>query len=350
MPLSCSILIPHYKTWKMTFYAIYQTLKCKGRHQLDIYVIDNNAGDGTADNLRFFGDKIHIVPYPSGRLQSHGVAYDWITPYLRTEIFATMESDSFATDESGAWLDWIELLAKDGYSSGGSLLDLSGGNFVHTAGAFYKKSIWQQCKRYVDEVVYTYIPNIAMKDGFPCHLMVHKSVMLQFIVESDRLITLAPEYAQYSGTELATYIGKKIKEYEPIGRGVFHNGIGNTDESYFSYAQRHAAIEGERNNILQDNKKPLIWRLGAEPGQYFCYWMLANNHNVYDIPTETIWMPGRENQQQERTVMQNGFTHLWGTTAYHDSDLESIADIKALKNRTMEELYSSIPQNERINP
>ena len=346
-----SILIPHYKTWKMTFYAIYQTLKCRGRHQLDIYVVDNNPTDGTAENLKFFGDKIRILPYPADRLQSHGIGYDFLVPHLRTEVFATMESDSFATKENGEWLDYIDILSKE-YDSAGSLLTLSGGHFIHTAGAFYKKSVWQKAKRYVDNVEYTYFPNIAMKDGFPCHLMVHDSVMDQFIADPGKLITLADEYKahQEKGGSLPFYLGRKAAEYRPIGGGVFHNGIGNRDESYYTYRERHASIEesGERHFILQDNKKPLIWRMGMEPGEYFCFWMLANNHNIYDIPTETFWMPGRENQQQERTVMENGFTHLWAVTAYNDATDPALMDIIRHKKDTMEELYQSIPAKERI--
>lgn len=341
-----SILIPHYVTWKMTFYAIYQTIKCKGRHQLDIFVVDNNPTDGTAENLKFFGNKIKIIPYPAGRMQSHGVGYDFLTPYLPTEVFATMESDSFATDESGAWIDWIELLVKEGYDSAGSLLELSGGQFVHTAGAFYKKSVWQKCKRYIDNVEYCYFPNAAMKDDIRCHLMVHESVLDQFMRAPEQLVTLAPEYAG----QKEDYFAQRLAEYMPIGRGVFHNGIGNRDESYYTYAHRHASIEpdGERHHILQDNKKPLIWRMGMEPGQYFCYWMLANNYAPYAIPTDVIWMPGRENQQQEKTVMENGFTHLWAVTAYNDATNADLKDIIDFKKNQMEELYQSIPANERI--
>lgn len=340
-----SILIPHYKTWKMTFYAIGQLLKFRGRHELDIYVVDNNPQDETALLLKgFYGDKIRLFPYPSNRLQSHGVGYDYVLPELRTELFATIESDSFPT--STDWLDWIELLVKDGYDSAGSCLDLSGGQFVHTAGAFYKKSIWQKAKRYVDNMEYTYVPNIAMKDGFPCHLMVHRSVMLQFIVEAGNLITLASEYEKFTGTDLAQYIGKKIEEYRPIGRGVFHNGIGNTDESYFTFAQRN--VVEERSNILQDNKKPLIWRMGMEPGQFLCYWMLANKHNVYAVPTDTVWLPGREKQQQAYTKMENGFTHLWAVTAYNGATNPELKDIIDYKQKQMDELYNSIPVNQRI--
>jgi hypothetical protein len=341
-----SILIPHFRTWKMTFYAIHQLLKCSGRHQQDIYVVDNNPEDGTAEKLKFFGEKINVLPYPSHLLQSHGIGYDFLVPHLRTEVFATIESDSFPTKESGEWLDWVELLVKEGYDSAGSCLDLSGGQFVHTAGAFYKKSIWQKAKRYVDEVEYSYLPNIAMKDGFPCHLMVHKSVHDQFALGARDLIQLAPEYDKWGTAELASVILDKIEEYRPIGRGVFHNGIGNTDEAFGTYHERNVVTE--RDHILQDNKKPLIWRMGSEPGQFFCYWMLANKHKIYAIPTETKWMPNRENQQQERTVMENGFTHCWAITAYNDATNPELKDIIDYKKNMMEELYNSIPANERI--
>lgn len=337
-----SILIPHYRTWKMTFYAIHQLLKCNGRHQQDIYVVDNNPGDGTAEKLKFFGDKIKVLPYPSHLLQSHGIGYDFLVPHLRTEVFATIESDSFPTKESGEWLDWIELLIKDGYDSAGSCLDLSGGQFVHTAGAFYKKSIWQKAKRYVDEIEYAYFPNMAMKEFFPCHLMVHNSVLDQFMQNPSMFISRAPEYENKD----EDYFAKKLAEYMPIGRGVFHNGMGSSDESYSTYQFR--TVVTERENILLDNKWPFRIRLGMEPGQWFCYWMLANKYKPYAIPTETIWMPNRENQQQERTEMENGFVHLWAVTAYNDATNPELMDIIEYKKNMMEELYNSIPANERI--
>ena len=88
--------------------------------------------------------------------------------------------------------------------------------------------------------------------------------------------------------------------------------------------------------------------MGMEPGQWFCYWMLANEYKPYAIPTETTWMQNRENQQQERTVMENGFTHLWAVTAYNDATDPALKDIIDRKKNLMEELYNSIPANERI--
>lgn len=336
-----SILIPHYKTWKMTFYAIHQLLKFRGRHQLDIYVVDNNPSDNTAMLLKsFYGDKIRLFPYPSDRMQSHGIAYDWIVPHLRTDAFVTIESDSFPTKED--WLDWYELLMKQGYDSAGSVLDLSGGQFVHTAGAFYKKSVWQKAKRYVDDMEYVYFPNIAMREGFPCHLLVHESVLDQFIAHPDHFVTLYKDYEPPTPQLLQ----KKLDEYRPIGRGVFHNGAGRSQEAYSTYQERD--LIRERETILMDNKFPFIYRLGMEPGQFFSYWMLANKHNVYNIPTQTIWMPNRENQQQEYTITESGFKHLWAVTAYNGATDPALMDIIDRKKNLMEELYNSIPANERI--
>lgn len=340
-----SIILPHYKTWKMSFYTIHQLLKCRGRHQLDIFVVDNHPQDETALLLKgYYGDKIRLFPYPPELLQSHGVAYDWVVPYLRTEVFATIESDSFPTDESGAWLDWIELLVKDGYDSAGSCLELSGGQFVHTAGAFYKKSIWQKAKRYVENMEYVYFPNVAMKEGFPCHLMVHGSVLDQFVQNPSMFIQRASEYEDKD----EDYFAKKLVEYMPIGKGVFHNGIGRSQEAFSTYQQRNVIQARDEQEVIMDNKYPFILRMGYEPGQFFNYYMLANRHKVYAIPTETTWMPNRENQQQEKTVMQNGFTHLWAITAYNDATDPALKDIIDRKKELMEELYNSIPANERI--
>lgn len=340
--MKASVLIPHYKTWKMTFYAIYKVLKHRGRHQLDIWVVDNNPADGTAENLKFFGDKIKIVPYPSGRLQSHGIGYDYLMPYLRTECIITMESDSFP--ESDDWVDWYELLMKEGYDSAGSCLNLSGGQFVHTAGAFYKKSIWQKAKRYVDEMQYVYYPNISMKEGFPCHLLVHESVLDQFIANPGLFVILYKDYEPPTPELLK----KKLDEYKPVGRGVFHNGAGRSQEAFSTYQHRNVIQARDEQEVLMDNKYPFIARMGYEPGQWFCYWMLANGFKPYAITTETIWMPNRENQQQERTKMENGFTHLWAITAYNDATDPGLKDIIDYKKNMMEELYNSIPANERI--
>jgi len=46
--------------------------------------------------------------------------------------------------------------------------------------------------------------------------------------------------------------------------------------------------------------------------------------------------------------MQNGFTHCWAITAYNDATDPALKDIIEYKKNMMEELYNSIPANERI--
>jgi len=140
-----SILIPHYKTGKMTAYCIHKILKHRGNHEVNIIVVDN-SNDGSEEYFMPFAEKFGThewcdgwyIPYPSDIMQSHGLAFDYalenvpnITPY-----FITLESDSYPIDDS--WLDYYENLINEGYDMAGSYLRLSGGQYIHPAGAMYK--------------------------------------------------------------------------------------------------------------------------------------------------------------------------------------------------------------------
>jgi len=57
-----TILLPHYKTGKMTAYTIAQFLKHKGKHDIEILVVDNNAGDGSIEYLSPFQGIIQYYP------------------------------------------------------------------------------------------------------------------------------------------------------------------------------------------------------------------------------------------------------------------------------------------------
>lgn len=334
-----SILLPHYKTGKMTAYTISQLLKYKGTHDIDIFVINNNSGDESEKYLEPFKDDIKYFEYPKDKLQSHGVAFDWIIPSIETEYFITIESDSFPTKEG--WLDYYENLINEGFQSGGSVLKLSGGKYMHPCGAFYKKSVWEEAKKYCDEIQYAYFPNMALKEGFECHLMVHKDICGEFLKTPSDYIELGKGYKELSISEKV----EKMLHYSPIV-GPFHNGMGKTQESVKTYGNRN--IESEVPNILLDNKQKLICRIGYEPGQFLSYYMLATEKKVFFIPTETKWLPNRENQQQEYTLMENGFKHIWGVSAYCDWSSEEIKDISIVKQSTPEQLYETLPDNQKI--
>lgn len=336
-----SVIIPHYKTGMMTAYSISQFLKYKGKHDVNIIIVDNNDGDDSIKYLDPFLEDILIVPYPKDRMQSHGIAINFALElgYVDTSYFITAESDSFPVLDN--WLDYYEDKIKKGYDCIGSLLLLSGGQFLHPTGALYKKNIWEQAKKYCDNIEYSYLPNIAMKDDFPCHLMVHNRVFDDFCKNPTKYVTLHNSYKNSTPLEIVN----KVIGYEPVC-GVFHNGMGQNQESLSSYGHRNVLIEPK--DILLKNDEDIIYRMGSEPGQMLCYWQLAMGKKLFYVPTETKWLPNRQNQQQEYTLMENGFKHLWGVSAYNGCTAEDYQDIVKFKENQVQELYNSLPEHQKI--
>jgi hypothetical protein len=333
-----TVLIPHWRTLKMTSFTVAQFLKYKGGHDIDIIVIDNSYPDESIKGLEPFKDQITILNNTSDKLSSHGIAYDMAMPLVKSELIITAESDSFPTKEG--WLDSYEDIIDKGYDCAGSLLRLSGGTYTHPAGALYRKSIWEEAKAYCDIMPYSYFPNMALHLGFPSHLMVHNSILNDFLAEPEDYIELADGYKPYSAYNAEC---KRLHYSSTVN--PFHNGMGNKQEDINTFGFR--TIESEASTILLDGKSKLIKRIGAEPGQWFSWYHAAMNKRVYNIPTDVRWLLGKENQQQERTIMDNGFTHLWGVSAYHGTDLQD-GDVAKIKQSLPEELYNSLPEYQKI--
>lgn len=332
--MDISIIIPHYKVWKVTAYCIHKILKHKGNHNVRIIVVDNCAGDGSGDKLQeMYGGDITLLPYPADLLQSHGIATDYAMNVVNTEWCLAMESDSYP--ERDGFLDYYQDLIDAGCDSAGSLLDLSGGNFIHACGLLFRKSIWWEAMQYANKIQYKYFLNCAMKDGFPCHLMVGNAIVLDFITNPTKYVELSDEYKDKD----ADFFYSKAAHYLPVC-GVFHNGMGSNQESYYTYGQR--TIDTEPKFIHVEAADGIIFRMGYEPGQWFCYYQIAMGKKVFAIPTETKWMPGRVNQQQEYTKMENGLTHSWGLTSYADYENVDMRDVITHKRAQVEELYNSI--------
>jgi len=333
-----SLLVPHYGTPKMTAFTIAQLLKYKGDHEITIFIVDNNSGDGSLSYCSpMWAPNIWVYPYPKEQLQSHGIAFDFVMPFVQDEWVITLESDSFPTKPD--WLDYYEDLINKGYDGAGSLLKLSGGEYIHPAGALYKKSIWQEAKAYCKSIKYAYFPNMSMKEGFACHLMVHSNILQDFLSSPNDYIELSTSYLPYTNSLAA----EKRYYYEPVN-APFHNGMGKNQESIHTYGIRN--LESEAENVLLDNKYKLINRIGAEPGQWFSWWQKAMGKSIFQIPTEVKWIEGREGRQQEYTLMENGFRHIWGVSAYKDVDPND--EIAKIKQCIPEELYETLPEHQKI--
>lgn len=336
--MTITILMPHYKNGKATAYCIAQLLKYKGGHEIEIVVIDNSNCEGI-EYLEPFRYRYHLINTKPDSLQSHGIAYDIAMQFTRTEYFITLESDSFPTQDD--WLGYYEQLINDGYECAGSHLWLSGGNYLHPAGALYKTSNWHECKEYCDNIKYKYFPNMNLREGFDAHLMIREDICDKVLENPEDYFDLAKGYKPYSKEKAL----EKMEYYKP-STGVFHNGMGNLHESIRTYGKRN--IQQDSSAILIDNKKPMIARIGYEPGQFFAYWHYAMNKSVGLVPTEIKWLPNRENQQQEYTKMENGFTHVWAGSSFLDMKGTEMNDVYEFKKNQIDELYNSLPEKYKI--
>lgn len=320
--MKISIIIPHYKS-EITAYSVSQFIRYKGNHEIDILVVDNSFPDESIRCLEVFKEKVKIIKPDLSRLSSHGVALDIAMDQVKTPYAICAESDSFPT--CCGYLDYYQPIIDNGYDAAGSILQLSGGTYQHPAGLLIKKSTWQECKDYVESVPYFYIPNSAIVEGFASHVMIHKDIWDFFLQRPEAFVELP---ANCKGLSRDKWEEKKL-HYSAIATGVFHNGMGNLKESINTYGQRN--LQTGIIDAIIDGKEKIIPRVGLEPGQFLSYWMVANNKKIAQLPTETKWVTGREGQQQEYTITDGGFKHIWCGSSYlsmKGTDLNDVYEFK----------------------
>jgi hypothetical protein len=342
--VNITILIPHYKNGPLMAYTLSQLIRYKGYHDIQIIIIDNNHEDGSLQKYcnPLWDKYIWVAPYLSDKLSSHGIAFDYAMGIVQNEWFITLESDSFPIKPG--WLDYYENLINEGVDAAGSLLKLSGGTYLHPCAALYRKSIWEEAKAYVDTIPYNYYPNFMMRDNFPVHTMIHKSLVEEIADNPNDWVELSSEYKNNTKETML----KKLTHYSPVGCGVFHNGMGGRQESIKTYGSRTPESEAAYAVLTSKNQK-IIGRLGHEPGQFLHYLMANWGKKIAYIPTETKWMEGKENQQQEYTINEAGIKHLWCGTSYLGLKDTAQNDIYEFKKNQIEELYNSLPEHQKIN-
>lgn len=288
--MNISILIPHYAVGKICAYSISKILEYKGKHDVQIVVIDNNGKDGSAEYLKPFRNQITYVVYPENKLQSHGIGINYLleNDFVRNEWFITLENDAFPIQEG--FIDYYERLINLGYDAAVSMMKLSGGYYGHGCGALYSKHLWKEVNAYVKTIPYTYFPNMAMKSGFAAHLMIHNSILNEVLDSPDDWIELSGGYKGLTKEQML----ERAKYYAETNN-AFHCGMGGLQEDIKTYGFRNA--ETDAPHILVKDARKIINRMGYEPMQYLYYYMVQTGKKIFEIPTTTKWMEGREDRK-----------------------------------------------------
>lgn len=336
--MKITVILCHYKS-KIVAYTVSQLIKYKGEHELEILVV-NNSKDDSYRYLEPFYKDVKLFSYPDGITQSHGCGYDFLMQHVNTDYVICLENDSFPIKEG--WLDYYQLIIDNGYDLTGSIMTLSGGTYFHPVGSLIKVETYKEALKYVETIPYHYLPNAAMKEGFPNHVMIHNDIWDFFLQKPEAFVEL-PDGCKVLSKEQWL---EKERYYSPIAKGVFHQGMGSLNETIHTYGQRNFQT-GIKDAII-DGKERIIYRMGEEPGQFLSYWMLANRKMCCELPTEIKWMLGREGQQQEYTLTENGIHHCWGLSSYMERPAEGVEDIYKEKRELPEKLYNSMPDEYKI--
>jgi glycosyltransferase involved in cell wall biosynthesis len=339
--MDITIIIPHYAVGSMCAYSIAQILKYKGEHNVQIVVIDNNSKDGSAKYLEPFMNDITYATYPTDKLQSHGIAINWAIEngLVINDYFITLENDSFPIKDG--FLDYYKWIVNEGYDIAGSVLKLSGGTYLHGCGTLYNKGVIKEANNFIKTIPYTYFPNMAMKFGFQSHLMIHNNILDEVLNNPDDWVELADGYKGLLKKQMLDRA-----EYYSATNNAFHCGMGGSQEDVNTYGLRCA--KSDVPEILIKNGRKIIFRVGYEPMQFLYYFALANGNKILEIPIEQKWMPNREGQQQEYTLNEAGIKHLWAISSYTERGSKDVEDIYEAKRKIPEELYNSLPNNQKI--
>lgn len=339
--MKASILIPHWMEGRITAVSVYNFLKHKGSHDVEIIVINNSFPHQSIEYLSPFESEIRIIENTDKTISSHGVALDMGIKNSDRDIFFCAESDSFPSKDG--FLDEYDRLIKAGVDTAGSLLQLSGGRFLHPCGTAYNRSSWQDAKDYFENIPYNYYPNFMMRDNFPVHAMIHHSLVDEVSENPMDWVELSSNYKDNPKQTMK----EKLEYYREIGLGVFHNGTGGRQESLKTYGARTEETDAPFIKVRATSSK-IIGRLGYEPGQAFHYHMANAGRKIRYLSTETKWIHGREGQQQEYTINELGFVHLWGVSSYHKANIKGYEDVISFKEKQVTDLYNSLPSHLKI--
>lgn len=340
--MDITVLIPHYKQWRITCYTVYQFIKYTEGTDIEILVINNSYPDDSVFYLNPFKlhPRVKIIDHVTDQCNSHGVAYEFAMQFVKSKYVLLSESDCFPTRP---FLDYMDLFIRNDYDLAGNIMQLSGGRYLHPGAALLKVDLWREAKHYYENSPYHYLSNFGMVDGFAAHVMIHDDIWEFFLQKPGAFVEL-PE-----GKRNCTREGVLENErfYKTIAHSALHNGMGMASETVPMIGQRNQ--NNQPQQILLTGKEKIVHRVGYEPGQAIFYWAIANGKKICEIPVEEIvWMPGRENMQQEYTLSENGCKHIWGCSSFAYSDIPEIRDVIERKNKLPEELYNTLPEEYKI--
>jgi hypothetical protein len=316
-----SILIPHYKSWKLLAICVHAFKRYEFPLPYEIIVCDNSPGHPSIKALTNteLGDGVKVVQ-GNPDLPSHAHGLELAYAASTGDAIFTTETDCFPTQDS--WGNAF-IKASSEYDYIAPYMELAGGIFGHPAGALVKRHVVESAQKWIDDHKdWVFVPSSATRLG-----------------TSDKGYHVVCLESWLNGQYGSEEILKQVSIWKKSG--PWQNMLSFDDDSFDSYWRRDGIKSWEP---AEDR----VWynRIGYEPGQWLWYYVQHHNIPRLKAPFEITWMPGRENRQAASSVILGGMTHLWaGTSATVVDGLED--EVKRFKREQVEHYFSQLPEKLR---
>lgn len=315
--MKVSVLIPHYRTAKLTAACIWHYKKYPIPVEHELIICDNSPDHWSIKAITEteLGAGVAVVPGRKG-FYSHAEGYHQAYQVATGRWVFTSESDSWPVKDG-----WFEpyLDASYAYDFIGPEMPMGSGLFVHPAGALVNYKVIEAALNWqYNNKQWVFVPSGAVALGTsnkPYHVVCNEAFL--------------------AGKSLPHDLIEQIALWNPVG--VWQEQRSFNEDSFDTYNKRTDA------NFTPDRE----WynRIAWEPGQHLHYLSKHLGFKILKISTEINWMPGRDGKQAEYSTVFGGFKHLWAGTVASVAQLDE--PVMALKRRQIEDAYAKLPEKIR---
>lgn len=318
--MKITILIPHFCTWNWTAVCVNAFRRFPISADQQITVINNSPEHPSIKVLTEteLGKGVRILAgYPE--LYSHGMGYDVGATDAQTEWLFTAETDSFPTRKD--WFAPYEAASNE-YKLIGPEIPQGAGRYIHPAGALTHRSILDKAAEWREKnKEWVFAPGAAIEAGL-------SDKAYHVVAKEEWLLTRPLSEAVRKQIE----IWKSAKAWQEMR--AFE------EDDFATYMHRTMV-----RNFAPTTQNSFC-KIGYEAGQWLAYFAEAHGFPVLRAPVKLEWMNGFEGQQAARSVVYDGFTHIWcGTVSSLDNDINPY--VRAYKLEQADEHYNALPKKLR---
>lgn len=321
--MKVSVIIPHYQTWVWTAVCVHAFRKFPVSVEQEIIVVNNSPEHPSIKVLTEteLGKGARILcGYPD--FYSHGMGYDVGAASAESDWLFTSETDSFPTRKG-----WFEPYKDQAMTHDANLIGpeipQGAGRYIHPAGALISRKILNAAGQWREQhKEWMFAPGAAIEAGL-----------------SDKAYHVVAKESWLADKPLSAAVRQQIELWKAAK--AWQEMRAFEDDDFATYMHRTMV-----HNFTPQPGRDAYHKIGYEAGQWLAYFAEAKGWKVVRAPVKLEWMNGFEGQQAARSVVFDGFMHVWcGTVSSLDNNINPY--VRAYKLEQADEHFNSLPKQLR---